>query len=182
MINRTLRALAAIMIGLLGGFSDIKAAEMPGQQREEILAFDPHAITELSAEAIGLRLIAHRWDLESPFYIAVFTRTGINTCMGGHGFVQVLRSLQSLRIVRMLSDVETRQLQDGTSLAIRLRFVATTEIDLGEWTFYLPRQVDAPIAVQSEHMKSAAELPIGRQPFASLNQGCHTLGKDPQVR
>jgi hypothetical protein len=172
-------ALAAILVCLLTRYSDACADEVPRQQGEEILAFDPQAITELSVQANGLRLIAHRWDARGPFYIGMFTRGGIDTCIGGDGLMQVLRSLQSLQIVRMLSDVETRQLRDGTSLSIRLRFVATTEIDLGEWTFYLPPQIGSRIAVQSEHMERAAELPIRRRPFISLKQGCHALGKHP---
>jgi L,D-transpeptidase catalytic domain len=167
---------------LTASLNEVLAAEMPPQQGEELLAFDPHTITELSAQAIGLRLIAHRWNLRSPFYIGAFTRAGIDTCMGGGGLMRVLSSLQSLRTVRILSDVETRQLQDGVSLAVRLHFVAATEIDFGEWTFYLPHPVGARIAVQSEHMERAAELSIGREPFELLKQGCHALGKAAQGR
>jgi hypothetical protein len=179
MTKPTARVLVGVMICLLARSGGACAYNAPQRNGEELLAFDPDTITELSVQADGLRLIAHRWDLESPFHIGIFTRTGIASCVGGGGFMQVLRALRSLQAVRMLSDFETRQLHDRSASAIRLRFIATTEIDLGDWTFYLPAQTGRPIAVQSENMGRAAELPIGRQPFVLLSEGCHALGKSP---
>ena len=134
-------------------------------------------ITELSVKANGLRLIAHRWDVRSPFYISAFTRDGVATCIGGDGLSQALHSLQSLQNVRNLSDAETHELQNGIYQVMRIRFVVASDIDVGEWTFYIPSQTTARITVQSEQMKRAAELQITRQTFLSLQQGCRTLGR-----
>ena len=68
-------------LSIAGGYAC--AAEAPMRQGDEVLAYDPQAVIEVSAEAHGLRLIAHRWDLATPFDIAVFAPSGVATCKKG---------------------------------------------------------------------------------------------------
>jgi hypothetical protein len=154
------------------------ASDLPPQQGEEVLAFDPHAITELSMSTKDLRLVAHRWRSNGqPFLIAVFTPNGLDTCAGGVGLVRALGGFQSLRTVRTLSAGETHQLQNGSSELVHLRFIADKDIEVDGWTFYLPAHPGDKVIGQSEHMERAAELSVGTEPFLLLKQGCRALGE-----
>jgi hypothetical protein len=169
------RIVLGLFLSIAGGYAC--AAEAPMRQGDEVLAYDPQAVIEISAEARGLRLIAHRWDLATPFNIAVFTPSGVATCKGGAGLMQVLGSLHSLHLGRIMSDAETRGLQENAR-AVRLRFVLAEDIDLAEWTFYFPIS-GGHIALQSEHMDHAAETSLRLEPFKVLEGGCRTLGLVP---
>jgi hypothetical protein len=175
MPNSYPQLLLAAIFGLWAISGDAYPAPEPPREGEEVLAFDPLALTELSVQASGLRLIAHRWGLDSPFYIAAFTHSGVSTCKGGDGLMQVLRSLHSLRVVRVLSEVETRKLQEASSRTIRLRLTAANDIDVGEWAFYIATFGER-VVVQSEHMDYATEVQIGPEAIGIIRQGCRKLG------
>ena len=155
-------------------FSNARAVEV--SRGEEVLAFDPNAITELSMKTDKLRLVAHRGKPGQAFLIAVFTPSGLETCTGGDGFALVLTALRSLRVQRNLSVEETRRLQEGNLHSIRISLVANDDIAIDEWTFFLPEAKDGPVIGQSERMDVATELSLERQPFMLLEKGCRGLG------
>jgi hypothetical protein len=154
-----------------------RADPAPQRQGEEVLAFDPSTVVELSVKAEGVRLLAHRWKSKGPpFRIAVFTPAGVSTCTAGHGLSRALAGLRSIKTGQELSLEDTKRLQENAGHRVRIRFVIDSDIEIEEWTFYLPDHPGSRVVGQSEQMERAAELNIGPEPFLLLEQGCRTLG------
>jgi hypothetical protein len=171
------RFTCIIIVAFCALFHAACADRASPQQGEEVLAFDPNAVVEISVKAGGIRLLAHRWKSKgSPFSIAVFTPAGVSTCTAGEGFLRALAGLRSIKTGQILSLKDTRRLQENDGHRVRIRLVIDSDIEIEEWTFYLPEGRGSHVVGQSEQMERAAELSIGLEPFLLLQQGCRALG------
>jgi hypothetical protein len=184
-LRSLLRHLMFFLAVILPAPSSAAAADTVSIPRpgEELLAFDPQMITDLSAAAERWRLVAHRWHTGSElFRIAEFKAEppSIRTCIAGRGFTRVLDGLHSLRVVRTLSADETTRVRDGVRYTIRLQLTAANSVEIGPWIFFLPEHPKTSVLAQSDEFPSLVELALKRQVFDLLSEGCSGIGTAPR--
>ncbi|MDR6873579.1 hypothetical protein J2Y55_004606 [Bosea sp. BE125] len=148
---------------------DAKSAE----RREEILAFDPAAVTEIKMSRDGLHIVASRLPGSKSFKITQKKENKITTCKSNGDFYRIISSISTFWSLRPLSEIEASIANKASRIDIDIEF--GPEMNTGIWQFYLSKQ-KFPVVGRSENSGKSYELDLPAISLERLSQGCRTKG------